>query len=82
MNQMCPFSLYFACQPIKRKTKIAALFYFYLLKKIRLDVLCASSALQRIHMNYQVLFSLKNNEEIFMNVVCCSCDRHFKVRWE
>ena len=25
-------------------------------------------------MKYQVLFSLKNNE-IFMNVVCCSCDR-------
>ena len=24
-------------------------------------------------MKYQVLFSLKNNE-IFMNVVCCSCD--------
>ena len=35
-------------------------------------------ALQRIHMKYQVLFSLKNNEEIFMNVLCCSCDSHFK----
>ena len=34
--------------------------------------------LKRIHMKYQVLFSLKNNEEIFMNVVCCSCDWHFK----
>ena len=29
-------------------------------------------------MKYQVLFSLKNNEDIFMNVVCCSCDWHFK----
>ena len=28
-------------------------------------------------MNYQVLFSLKNNEEIFMNVVYCSCDWRF-----
>ena len=53
-------------------------FYFYLLKKIWLDVLCESSALQRIHMKYQVLFSLKNDEEIFMNVVCCSCDWCFK----
>ena len=23
-------------------------------------------------MKYQVLFSLKNNEKVFMNVVCCS----------
>ena len=28
-------------------------------------------------MKYQVLFSLKNNAEIFMNVVCC--DLLFKV---
>ena len=34
-------------------------FYFYLSKKIRLDVSCESSARQRIHMKYQVLFSLK-----------------------
>ena len=35
---------------------------------------------QRIHLKYQVLFSLKNNEKIFMNVVCCShdCDWPFK----
>ena len=25
-------------------------------------------------MKYQVLFSLKNNEKVFMNVVCCSRD--------
>ena len=25
-------------------------------------------------MKYQVLFSLKNNEKIFMDVVCCSRD--------
>ena len=31
-------------------------------------------------MKYQVLFSLKNNAEIFMNVVCCSCDWPFKVK--
>ena len=29
-------------------------------------------------MKYQVLFSLGNNEKVFMNVVCCSCDWHFK----
>ena len=29
-------------------------------------------------MKYQVLFSLRNNEEIFMNVVCYSCDWRFK----
>ena len=49
------------------------------MKKIRLDVICDSSALQRIHIKYQFLFSLKNNEEIFMNVVCCSCDWRFRV---
>ena len=49
-------------------------FYFHLSKKIRMDVSCESSALQRIHMKYQVLFSQKNNEKVFMNVVCCSCD--------
>ena len=30
-------------------------------------------------MKHQVLFSLKNNEKIFMNVVCCSRDWRFKV---
>ena len=29
-------------------------------------------------MKYQVLFSLKNNEKVFMNVVCCSRDWRFK----
>ena len=29
-------------------------------------------------MKYQVLFSLKNNEKVFINVVCCSCDWRFK----
>ena len=29
---------------------------------------------QRIHMKYQVLFSMKNNENIFKIVVCCSRD--------
>ena len=28
-------------------------------------------------MKHQVLFSLKNNEKIFMNVICCSHDWHF-----
>ena len=31
-------------------------------------------------MKYQVLFSLKNNEEVFKNVVCCSCDRRLRVK--
>ena len=51
---------------------------FYLSKKIRFDVSCESSAKQRSHMKHQVLFSLKNNEKIFMNVVCCSRDQRFK----
>ena len=29
-------------------------------------------------MKHQVLFSLKNNEKIFVNVVCCSRDWRFK----
>ena len=29
-------------------------------------------------MKYQVLFSLENNEKIFMNVACCSRDWRFK----
>ena len=33
-------------------------------------------------MKYQVLFSLKNNEKVLMNVVCCSSDRHFKGKGE
>ena len=28
-------------------------------------------------MKYQVLFSLKNNEKVFINVVCCSRDWRF-----
>ena len=43
-----------------------------------LDVSCESSVKQSIHMKYQVLFSLKNNEEVFLNVVCCSRDWRFK----
>ena len=64
------------------QTKIAAddilIFYFYLSKKIRLDFSCESSAQQRIFLKHQVLFSLKNNENIFMGVVCCIRDWHFK----
>ena len=29
-------------------------------------------------MKYQVLFSQKNNEKVFINVVCCSPDWPFK----
>ena len=33
-------------------------------------------------MKYQILFSLKNNENIFKTVVCCSHDWHLKdVKW-
>ena len=50
--------------PLKRQVRTAQddnfFFYFYLSKKIRLDISCESSA--RINMKYQVLFSLKNNE--------------------
>ena len=72
----------YQCKPLKCQTKIAAddilIFYFYLLKKLRLDFSCESSAKQRIHMKYQVLFSLKQNEKVFMNVVCYSRDWCFK----
>ena len=65
-------------KPLKRQTKIVAdntLFFLLLsFKEIRLDISCESSARQRIHMKYQVLFSLKNNEKVFINVVCCSRD--------
>ena len=61
---------------LKAPNKIAAddtlLFCFYLSKEIRLDVSHEASAEQRIHMKYQVLLSLKNNEKVFINVVCCS----------
>ena len=30
-------------------------------------------------MKYQVLFSLKNNEKVFINVICCSRDWRFKT---
>ena len=39
------------------------IFYFYVSKKIGFDVSCNSCVQQRIHMKYQVLFSLKNNEK-------------------
>ena len=62
--------------------KIAAddilIFHFYLSKKTKLDFSCESSAYQRSHLKHQVLFSLKNNEKVFMNVVCCSRDWLFK----
>ena len=31
-------------------------------------------------MKYQVLFSLKNNEKVFINVVCCSRDCALRVK--
>ena len=59
--------------PLQWQTKIAddniLIFYYYLLKKIRLDFFL---------LKHQVLFSLKNNEKIFMTVVCCSRDWCFK----
>ena len=59
----------------KAPNKIAAddilIFHSYISKKIRLDR-------HRIHLKHQVLFSLKNYEQIFMNVVCCSRDWRFK----
>ena len=30
-------------------------------------------------MKYQVLFSLKNNEKVFMNVVCCTLSTDGKI---
>ena len=39
-------------------------FYFYFSKKIRLGISCESSARQMIHMKFQVMCSLKNNENM------------------
>ena len=76
----------FLCRSIDyiiiRQTKIAAddilIFYFYLSKKVRLDFsgeLClAEDSLE----TSSLIFSLKNNENIFMNDVCCSQDWRFK----
>ena len=50
------------------------IFYFYLSKKIRLDFSCES----KDSLETSSLFSPKNNEKIFMNVVCCSRDLRFK----
>ena len=55
--------------PNKNCSRRHLIFYFYLSKKIKLDFSCESSA--RLHLKHQVLFSLKNKEKIFMNVVCC-----------
>ena len=65
---------------LKRQTKLLqmTLYFFTFSKEIRLDVSCESSALQRIHMKYQVLFSLKDNEKVFINVICCSLDWCFR----
>ena len=57
---------------------VTGLVYFFLAKKIRLDFSCESSAEQRVHLKHQILFSPINNEKIFMNVICCSHDWHFK----
>ena len=54
-------------------------FHFYLSKKRRLDVSCESSVGQRIHLKYQVVFSLKTGKEkVLKTVVCCSCDRRIR----
>ena len=45
-------------------------FFFLFLEKIRLDILCESSARQRIHMKHQTLFFLKIKVKI-ISVVCC-----------
>ena len=47
-----------------QQTTLCLFFYFYLLKKIRFDISCKSSARQRIQKKHQVLFSLKNNEKV------------------
>ena len=66
---------------LKAPSKIAAddncFFYFYLSKKIRLDVSCESSAKQRINMKYLALFYQKNNENIFKAVVIGA----LRVKW-
>ena len=71
------FSYFVTPYDAQASSAFRALVYFYRLKNIKLDGLCESSTLQRIHMKNPVFFSLKNKEGIFMNVVCCSCDWRF-----
>ena len=33
-----------------------------------------------IQLKFQVLFTLKKNEKIFINVLCCSRDWHLRVK--
>ena len=72
-----------AFKAFKSQTKLqltALLFlYFYFLMKIRFDISCESFAEQMIHMKYQVLFSLKNNENLFKTVVC-GCSRDWRLK--
>ena len=45
----------------------------------KLDVSGESSVWQRIHTKFQVLFSLTNNEKVFMNAIYCIRDWHFMI---
>ena len=74
------FMFSFRFNPLKRQTKNAAddilIFYFHLSKKIRLDFSCESLAEDSLETSSFI--SLKNNEKLFMNVVCRSHDWCFK----
>ena len=48
------------------------IFFHFFSEKIRLYILCESSARQRIHMKHQALFSWKDKTKKNKSVVCCN----------
>ena len=48
------------------------IFLLLFFEDIRHEFSCESSARQRIHIKYQVIFSLIKNEKVLMNVFCYS----------
>ena len=78
MNISVPVMLHDLVRQTKTAADYSLFFYIYLSKKIRLGVSSGSSARQRIHKKYQVSFSLKSNEKVFTNVICCSRDWRFE----
>ena len=52
-------------------------YYYYISEKIRFDILFELLTKQTIYMSWQALFFLKSTDRN-TNVVCCSCELHFK----
>ena len=53
-------------------------FFFIFFREKYHDISCEPYALQTIHMKWQVLFSLKNNNKTSQNIDCYNFAQHFK----